>query len=438
MTKIGSFLKNETSVSVESLVKTTARNLKASSFATNIVTMLVSALTVMRGLGLDEEVRLCGLLVLSHFGEKGLSVPTEVSSLIHPTATALAPQSVAPAKVSIAPAPKPVATVAPKVSPVPQSRTAPARTLGGTAMGSALGKAAASLGLGQLNAFRKLIAEMTHDWNALRASVTVVLGQKLLEPADWKALVAVMKRSLFFTDRDNTTAFIIQCPKEDMLDLLFGGDRNLKTMVQEIRNETEQNSSSPYRVNFTIECCKSVGREAKDILTNCKHAVNRMKQRHFIPADHWLVEKVSAMSTTATPLPDSKFAKPEPTLQPASAPTESDEDKVAWLAAQKKELVKTGRNGKQTFKMSLGVVPPVPAIAIEPVVAASAESKPEPQEVPASVDNGGKPAVDPKFEEEYAQLMLEEERKALQQPVNGKFVEPPPTEAPVAEVAALT
>lgn len=317
-----SFLKNEIDDSLKSLLEKMTEKMKsaASRLEGTVVTMLVAAFTVLKGLGMDEEIRLLGLLVVSRFGEKGLTIPEEVSSLILPP-TSFKPQPVAPIKVA------PVATASPAIKlataqkmPIqPEkkvSATAPARTLknnGGGVFATALGKAANGLGLGPLATFRKLIVGdgRGHNWNALREAVTAVLGQKLLEPADWKSLVEVLKTSIFFTDEDNVAAFIAQCPREQMTDLLFGGEKNLKTLLQSIREEDKSNGFSPLYVNFIIEVCVLVGKDAKDILIGAKQAVNRMKQKGFIKVDHWLARKVSRMNTRTTPLPVAKFASPE-------------------------------------------------------------------------------------------------------------------------------
>ena len=79
---------------------------------------------------------------------------------------------------------------------------------------------------------------------------------------------------------------------------------------------------------------------------------------------------------------------------------------------------------------------------VEPVVAVTTETAVVANVEPTTLnDNGGKPAIDPEYEVQFAALMLEEKQtpaSPASQPVNGKPVEPPPAELAEAVAAGTT
>ena len=127
-----------------------------------------------------------------------------------------------------------------------------------------------------------------------------------------------MKHNLFFTG-GKAELFINRCPKEKLTHLLLDQD-GLTGLVAQIRAEEYENKSSAYRIAFILDASKKVGSDAKVLVENCKHAVNRMKQRGFIPADHWLVGKVRDLSRSK--LPERKFANLDGAVISADVPAE--------------------------------------------------------------------------------------------------------------------
>ncbi|MEK7669413.1 MAG: hypothetical protein AAB350_02365 [Patescibacteria group bacterium] len=191
--------------------------------------------------------------------------------------------------------------------------TAQARTLrvqpavaGTSDFADKLNGAAKGIGLEDhtpLARFRQLLKmegrQVGSYWAELRGLLEVVLQKKAIqEVSDWKLLVAKAKKNLFFGGK-NGGAFLAQCPKEGVADLLLADD-GLWALIEDIRIEREANQSSPFHVAFVIDACGVVGKEAKNLLDNCKHAVNRMKQMGFIEPDHWLVQKVAAMKAPSS------------------------------------------------------------------------------------------------------------------------------------------
>ena len=218
----------------------------------------------------------------------------------------------------------------PTIAPAkPQQQTAPARTLqprNGDFAGK-LGGAVAEFGLGPLAEFRKLMEEAGKGreyWDICRKITETVLVNNLLAEADWKLLTNKMKYNLFFSCGDTAAAFLKQCPKPVLVDLLVG-ERGLKEMVAGIKAETVVNSTSPYRLELILDMCEVAGKEAKDLLVNTKQAVNRLNQLGFLLKykngdDHLLVQKVAEMKlekkASLNGLPAEEYALP--TEVPAS------------------------------------------------------------------------------------------------------------------------
>jgi hypothetical protein len=306
------------------------------------------------------------------------------------------------------------------------SATAPARTLsnngGGGVMATAMGKAASQLGLGPLAAFRKFIVGdgRGHNWTALHEATTAVLGQKLLEPADWKLLVVVLKTSIFFTDEESLAAFVAQCPREQMLDLLFGGEKNLRTTLQAIREEDKANGLAPLYVNFIIEVCMSVGKDAKDVLIGAKQAVNRMKQKGFIKMDHWLARKVSRMNASSTPLPAAKFASPEVIQREKQEASVATQPVVitTLVAAELKPQQETVNKGNKPDTEDLG------SDFARTMLSGEQQAPPMPEHEGSDVE----PAITAK--PIFTLNLGTAEPVSEGQAINGKLNDPPPAETP--------
>ena len=226
-------------------------------------------------------------------------------------------------KVSVA------SSVVPKLGPTkPVVTTAPARTLGvpvpklalvGTSdFAQKLNGALTAGGMENhslIGQFRSIMGEESFGleyWDRCRKITAAVLsGELIREEADWRLLAEKMKKNLFFSGR-NAQPFLKQCPGEIIKDLLLA--KELWSQVEKIYREEENNRASPYRIGFIIDMCLVVGQEARNILINCKHAVNRMKQKGFIQDNHWLAKKVATMKVSSQPL--TTMMTPENTLAP--------------------------------------------------------------------------------------------------------------------------
>lgn len=230
-----------------------------------------------------------------------------------------------------------------------------------------------------LGRFRKVLADQVSrgiEYWSLCCEVTedALRGADLTE-SDWDLLVAKMKRRLFFTGK-NGALFIEQCPKEMLSRLLLDQD-GLTVLVAKIRTEEYENKSSIYNLAFILDAGKKVGDEAKILVENAKYAVNRMKQRGFIPADHWLVGKVRDFNRSK--LPERKYVSLENIAVPAEVLAEAPA--LAQLES---------------------VEPPVEAIVVES--AEPAELSDEELEKLTAPD---KPTqLDPAFEAAFEQQML--------------------------------
>ncbi|OHB15483.1 MAG: hypothetical protein A2431_02660 [Candidatus Zambryskibacteria bacterium RIFOXYC1_FULL_39_10] len=225
-------------------------------------------------------------------------------------------------------APEPVATTTTKVVAVqkapistavrstpakPVPATAPARTLkvqpkvaGTSVFAAKLNGAAKEVGLenhtplGRLQDLLKTDGRKGEYWKELRELLGVCLQKKLIqEVSDWKLLVAKMKKNLFFSGKKGQ-AFLAQCPREGVEDLLLSDD-GLWNLIEALKTEGEINDSTPFHLEFMLDACAVVGKEAKELLIDCKQAVNYMKQIGFVPRDHWLVQKVAAMKAPIPP-----------------------------------------------------------------------------------------------------------------------------------------
>ena len=223
-----------------------------------------------------------------------------------------APQPATTTKKVVAVQKARTSTMAPPTPAKPVPATAPARMLRAQPKSAGISDFAAKLngvakqvGLEDhtpLARFRELLTmkclQSGQYWHDLRELLEVVLRERMIEEiSDWKLLVAKAKENLFFGGKKGE-AFLAQCPKEGIANLLLADD-GLWNLIDDIRREEEMSPSSPFDVGFVIDACVVVGKEAKELLTDCKHAVNRMKQRGFIAQDHWLVQKVAAMKMSA-------------------------------------------------------------------------------------------------------------------------------------------
>jgi hypothetical protein len=177
-----------------------------------------------------------------------------------------------------------------------------------------LNGAAKQLGLedkSPLGQFRKVLGEIGRGkdyWDdCRRVLLTVLTGGLLKEEADWQLLAEKMKINMFFTNGKSSEMFFADCPKEILAALVTDQD-GFPAVVGTIGREDSFNPSSGYRLSFVMDACAIVGEEAKTLLANCKNAVNRMKQRNLISADHWLVRKVAAMNHTK--IPPEKYYNP--------------------------------------------------------------------------------------------------------------------------------
>ena len=295
-----------------------------------LMVIAIRAINGIRKVGGEERFKFfLSLLGLQQTATTTNEIPALTELVI--VASAVVEQTPAP----ITPAPKPgtilsAPTLVPD-KPLPTDRServmkgeAPkllasgdfAAKLNGAAV--ALGKEDKSV-LGRL---RKILDDCVSKgreyWDGCREATEDALRGADLTDSDWDLLVKKMKHNLFFTG-GKAELFINRCPKEKLTHLLLDQD-GLTGLVAQIRVEEYENKSSAYRIAFILDASKKVGSDAKVLVENCKHAVNRMKQRGFIPADHWLVGKVRDLSRSK--LPERKFANLDGAVISADVPAE--------------------------------------------------------------------------------------------------------------------
>ncbi len=474
MSNLKSFLKTQTSASVETLVKTTAKKM-ASSIETVLAAKIVATLIVLKGLGLDEEVRLFGLLILSRFAEKNLSVPAEVASLM-PTTAPKPSATATPIKAVAPPALKPAAAIAKPPAPsVPGKpiQTAPARTLVNNTA------AVFNTWLGYLRgivAGKKDVILMKGVQNL----TTRIFREGLKLTADnwtlfFSALMAAGKNGTHIIDRGaNPSTIFMMAPVELVIDYIFGVDGFLVTVTGEIADcRGEMAAWMIAKANVALDAVEAIEANAGLSDAQADQVNNLINTIENAGGPKLLVEKGDRImgndNNDGTVYKDAVPANPPvkvaglekiglalPASEPVAPPVKKASNKAK--AAAKKAA-------KKTFSMSLGNASASPAS--EPVVvtaetAPAANTQPETESAPAAtvvvaepepsavppaevveqvtttvettstvqlsapVDNGDKPE-DPAVTKWLAeQLALEAEQAT--QPVNGKFVEPPPAE----------
>lgn len=240
------------------------------------------------------------------------------------TATiATAPPAPKPVAQTAAPAPatKPASVVVKSAMPVPQTagparklHVAPPTPVGASDFAIKLNGVAKDVGLEDhsvIGRFRSILAENgkgSEYWDLCREVVEDALKGAEFTESDWNLLVEKMKLNLFFTGKKGSL-FIERCPKEKLEDLLIGQD-GLVGLIAQIKTEEEFSPSAIYRIAFVFDACLKVGHEAKALRVNCAHAVNRLRQKGWLPGDHWLAKKI-ADAKTARSIPPEKFASPD-------------------------------------------------------------------------------------------------------------------------------
>ena len=383
------FLKAEVKASVQNSLATLVKAAKeASDLSDAMAYRLESAVTVLKGLGMDEELRLLVLLLTSIFGVKrGIKLPTLSAPATQPT-TQVSPAT----QPEVSPRPGPVA--APPMSPkTAKVRTAPARVINGD-LASKLGAAAARINLGPLAEFREVLGDKNgrgrEHSDKCRTVLSKVLADRLLtEDADWALLVRVAKRNLFFSDRRGPL-FLEQCPPDHLRELLLG-EGGLTNLVEELRGAPEPPASAPYWLGFIVDLCVRVGKDAKSVLINSKHAVNHLRQIGFIKNDHWLARKVEAMrpkpATLPPPPPEVKQAaeqaadhdrQAERVQEIAEAIVGEEKPVIADLVFEQAMLESVGETPSNPLPKEEPDPLMAPAVSVEPRVA-----EPAPQSIAA-------------------------------------------------------
>lgn len=418
-------LKTELKSSVEKVVKTLVAATKKATTETALTNMVIAAVGALRGLGMQEEIRQLGLVILCHFGGKGEQVPAPIAAIFDATTTPTTASTkfAAPTPIrtdTFAPASTPVKTsVAPgTILSAPKALPAdkPAQVLTGEAPATApkpkfvppsgefakkLNGAAVKLGFEDKSVIARFRAAMKDAagkgkefWNSCRQLLAEVLEQNLLEAADWELVAQKMCHHLFFNGKVGEM-FLRQCPKEVLINLATS--QEIRAIVVGFRSQESFNPASVHQIGFVMDLCVAVGKEGAPLLTECKHSVNNLKQRRFIVADHWLVAKVAELKQPKRPAPVRGVQQ--------SAPV-SDESPDAAAVDHKLDKL-------QQVAESM-TAPEVPATATTP--------EPATESTPAEADlnaNGGKPPIDPEYEAEFKALMLAEEAaaKTADQPV---------------------
>lgn len=299
MKNISGFLQTEIKNSIEAMVVTIAKKIKLATTLDSILAVMVTAVvTALRGLGgREEEIRLLGLLVVCHFGGKGLEVPEAISKLL----VALPESKPAPTPVLLPAAPKSSApakqvAVTPMImKPVPA--TVPARVLGGD---KAPPTPEASFS-GLLGFLRGIVNGKNVPWEGVR-SLVVKSFRAGIKPSqsEWELLFAAMKvaneKGQHIVNNDAGPFVIFSAaPVELVDDLLFGQDGLVSSVTTEISKQTGQLPSwLCAKASIVLDAIEAVDLAGVDGLDDVQE---EKKVNQFLNAiedkngPQWLIEK---------------------------------------------------------------------------------------------------------------------------------------------------
>ena len=457
-----SFLKKETNNSVGLLVKATADNLKSASFDV-AAAMFIAAVSVCQGLGLDEELRLLGLLVVSRFGEKGQVLPQQVGEIIFGLPQEVPAPAAPPTKVATnEPALEGTPTSAPPaLKATPQSTTtAPARTLEVVSSDKML-----DTWRGQL----KAVAGGNTD-KTLLIGVTNLTTRIFSEPIDitaqdWPLLFSAAKAAnkngtSIINNKIATQTFFGKAPTALVREYVFADSgvlTNAMSNLSDLRGKMELWLQTKISVMLNAVC--SLGRRAGLSESEIKRLEQFSALANGKAAPQWLIEKIGIAIS---------IGKPAASAAPAKKQVEKVNglQNLGQLLGQLDNTLKTTttatanapeqKKTKKAFRMSTGV-PKLPAEKFaKPESVATAETTnteqassatadtaevaqpPEQASSVSSTDTGGKKEDDATTKWIAEQLALEEAQSSVQQPVNGKCIEPPPpAEKPMAQAATI-
>lgn len=218
----------------ETLVRTLVAKMKKATNDAKLTTIVTAAVTVLRALGMTEETRMLGLIVLCHFGGRGVEVPAAIANLFAPPTTAPMEFPLVPVKAIIsrvaAPAPMPA-----KPAPVPA--TAPARTLIAEEPKTFVLENGMKTWFGFLTGITR---GNKVPWKALQSLTTKVFtaGAKLTQER-WELLFAALKKANesgnhILENAARPAAIFVAAPVELVDDYLFGQDGIVPPLTGEI------------------------------------------------------------------------------------------------------------------------------------------------------------------------------------------------------------
>ena len=484
---IKSFLKKETGRSCEWLVVGIAEKLKSASFDA-AAAMFIASASVFRGLGMDEELRLLGLLFVSRFGEKAQPIPAQVNELIFGLsqdvpvpATESKPQPVAPIKATTtatpSPATKPATATAPAIKPV---QTGPARTLE-TSNDQLLGTWRGQLrSVAGGNTDKTLLVGVTNLTTRIFSEPIAVSAQ------DWPLLFSAAKAvnkngTSVINNKIATQAFFGKAPTALVREYVFAEGGVLGSVMAnmtDLRGKMEQWLQGKADVLLNAVC--ALGKRAG----LSESEIKRLEQLHGVAngkaAPKWLVEKIWIAITTGKPAATAPaqvkqvekvnglqnlgelIGSDNTTPKTAQAPAETPVAKTVvhkLSNSQKKKLARQeAEAAKAVATASINAEPESVATAVvaKPKQQQSAKDrKPEVEDLDSDfaqvmlAEEGGTqipPA--PEHEESDIKAMVGKpiftmslgtaEPVADGQKVNGKLVEPPRSETPNPDANTAT
>lgn len=232
-----SFLKAAVKASVGILLKIFVKEIaKATAFSENLTVKAVAAITVLRGLKMEEEIMYLRLLVIAECGRMGAAVPTAITQLYSSQSQPATPTLVATAAPTVHPAPNPTPMLATKLV----ERVAPPRELKEEPK-PFNPQNGYKTWVGFLNG---VVRGSNVPWATLQGlTAKLVVAKTQFTEDDFVALFSAMKVANekgqhIVSNKANPAKLFAMAPVVALDDLLFGQDGLLPAVTIEIANQS--------------------------------------------------------------------------------------------------------------------------------------------------------------------------------------------------------
>lgn len=225
------FLKSEVKTSAEALVRNLVAKMKKATAADSVLAIMVAgAVKALSAMGMTEEIRQLGLLIVCHFASKCEEVPAEISGLFEasPAKPAVVQQTTIADRAPTSPPMQP-----------PSSPVAPPRKLNEEADESAEG-----ILQSWVKALEKAREGKDAPWKALQSLTAKVFASHVeIVGEQWELFFSVLKVANgcgqhVVNNETKPAEVFARAPKDLLSDLLFGLDGLVPAVTGEIRDYT--------------------------------------------------------------------------------------------------------------------------------------------------------------------------------------------------------